>query len=147
MVKQSSQYSVCRGSSIPCQGISVAGSERLTSVLVSERPRHPPIMRKRVTTLPARRRSYPASEKNIILSAWMRSLNVQLLPTANQTTHFPNSVRSRISTPRRSSFVERRGMRSGKLWDRKAKQKEDEEAIEDEDEEDLINISCPTKLN
>jgi hypothetical protein len=42
----------------------------------------PPIMRKRVTTLPARRRSYPASEKNIILSAWMRSLNVQPLPSA-----------------------------------------------------------------
>jgi hypothetical protein len=41
----------------------------------------PPIMRKRVTTLPARRRSYPASEKNIILSAWTRPLNVQL-PTS-----------------------------------------------------------------
>jgi hypothetical protein len=26
----------------------------------------PPIMRKRVTALPARRRSYPASEKNIL---------------------------------------------------------------------------------
>jgi hypothetical protein len=32
--------------------------------------------------------------------------------------------------PRRS-FVERRGMRSGKLWDRNARQKEGEEAIED----------------